>query len=159
MGTEIERKFLLRNDTWKAGADGIVFSQGYLCSDQKRTVRVRIAGDMGVLTIKGKSTGFTRTEYEYPIPVKDATHMLETLCDDNPVEKKRYTIAYKGFTWEVDEFFGLNQGLVVAEIELTSEDQEFELPDWIGKEVTGELRYYNSQLSKHPFSTWSDVSP
>lgn len=158
MGTEIERKFLLRNDTWKTGADGIVYSQGYLCSDQKRTVRVRIAGDKGVLTIKGKSTGFTRTEYEYPIPVQDATHMLETLCDDNPVEKKRYTIPYKGFTWEVDEFYGLNQGLVVAEIELTSEDQEFELPDWVGKEVTGELRYYNSQLSKHPFSTWENGS-
>lgn len=156
MGTEIERKFLPSNYDWKTLTVGIEYRQGYLCSDQQRTVRVRIAGDKGLLTIKGRSRGFTRTEYEYPIPRKDAHHILETMCG-NLVEKKRYTISYKGFLWEVDEFSGLNQGLVVAEIELTSEDQVFEIPEWIGKEVTGELRYSNSQLAIRPYSTWPGI--
>lgn len=157
MGMEIERKFLLCNNDWKRLAVGIEYIQGYLCSDRQRTVRVRIAGDKGVLTIKGKRKGYSRTEYEYPIPRTDAHHMLNTMCGGNVVEKNRYTIAYKGFLWEIDEFFGLNQGLIVAEIELTSENQVFEIPEWIGNEVTGELKYYNSQLAIHPFSTWPDI--
>jgi adenylate cyclase len=130
--------------------------QGYLTSDPVRTVRVRIEGERAVITIKSKSTGATRGEWEYEIPVPDAAELLERLCEQPLVEKVRHRIGYKGHTWEVDEFQGENAGLVVAEIELGSEDEAFEKPDWIGQEVTGDPRYYNSSLIRLPYSKWKD---
>lgn len=155
MGVEIERKFLVSSDAWRTLGEPTLLRQGYLCADPERTVRVRIEGDAGVLTIKSKNEGASRGEWEYPIPLADAEELLDRLCERPLVEKNRRRIAYQGFTWEVDEFLGENAGLVVAEIELPSEDAAFELPDWIGQEVTGERRYYNSSLIKLPFSKWT----
>jgi adenylate cyclase len=121
-----------------------------------RTVRVRIEGERAVITIKSKSVGATRGEWEYPIPVPDATELLDRLCEQPLVEKVRHRIAHAGHTWEVDEFLGENAGLVVAEIELGSEDEAFDQPGWIGQEVTGDPRYYNSSLIRHPYSKWKD---
>lgn len=154
MGQEIERKFLVKNERWRGLAEGVLYRQGYLCTERSATVRVRIAGDQGYLTIKGPPTGITRAEYEYPIPVQDALAMLEILCPQPQIEKKRYTISYQGMRWEVDEFFGSNQGLIVAEIELSSEDQAFTRPDWVGREVTDDHRYANAALCRKPFTTW-----
>ena len=158
MAQEIERKFLLAGDGWRGLVEGVWYRQGYLCAERARTVRVRVAGDKGFLTIKGAATGITRSEYEYEIPVKEAKAMLDTLCPQPQIEKKRYTIPFKGFVWEVDEFFGLNQGLIVAEIELSSEKQHFDRPDWIGMEVTNDRRSANAALCIAPFSTWSPES-
>ena len=153
MAIEIERKFLIRNDSWRElVSDGLLCKQGYLISDEKRTVRVRIMGDQGFLTVKGATRGFSRMEFEYEIDQPDAAYML-MLCD-NTVDKTRYLVEHKGMTWELDVFEGANAGLVMAEIELESEDVVLELPDWAGEEVTGDVRYYNSSLSKHPFSHW-----
>lgn len=154
MGIEIERKFLLSADTWKELAQGTYYRQGYLNSQKERTVRVRTIGDTGFLTIKGISVGATRMEYEYEIPVEDARVLLSELCEKPLIEKKRYKIEFAGFIWEVDEFFGENEGLIVAEIELESEDQQFEKPEWVGKEVSDDPRYFNSSLIKNPFSSW-----
>jgi adenylate cyclase len=134
----------------------VLLRQGYLCSDPARTVRVRIEGESGLLTIKSKSTGATRGEWEYPIPLAEAQELLDRLCERPLVEKYRRRIPYAGFTWEVDEFLGENAGLVVAEIELPSEDTSFDKPAWIGQEVTGEKRYYNSSLIRFPFSQWTN---
>ncbi len=158
MAQEIERKFLLAGDGWRGLAEGVEYRQGYLCAEQARTVRVRIAGDQGFLTIKGAAAGITRSEYEYAIPVEDARALLDTLCPQPQIEKKRYTIPFKGFLWEVDEFFGLNQGLIVAEIELSYENQPFERPEWIGREVTADRRYANAALCIAPFNTWQPQS-
>lgn len=158
MAKEIERKFLLAGEGWRGLAEGIVYRQGYLCSGPERSVRVRIAGDHGYLTIKGATISATRNEYEYDIPLADAREMLDTLCPQPQIEKKRYTIPYRGSIWEVDEFFGANEGLIVAEIELASEDQPFERPDWIGREVTGDIRYYNAALCAAPYTTWKPSS-
>jgi adenylate cyclase len=149
---EIERKFLVTGTEWRQGK-GIRLSQGYLNRDLERTVRVRIAGEQAFLTIKGASRGAVRAEFEYEIPLKDAEQLLK-LSDGPVVEKIRYILDHKGLTWEVDEFLGENQGLVVAEVELTSESQTFEKPDWVGREVTEDLRYFNSNLAAHPYSTW-----
>ncbi|HNX75545.1 MAG TPA: CYTH domain-containing protein [Candidatus Rifleibacterium sp.] len=154
MGKEIERKFLVRGNTWKSLAPGILYRQGYLVSDRQRTVRVRLAGNTGYLTIKGETSGATRDEYEYEIPAADAVAMLDNLCAGPLIEKRRHKIAYAGQTWEVDEFTGDNTGLVVAEIELCSEDQQFELPVWVGAEVTEDPRYYNASLVKNPYKNW-----
>jgi len=154
MGIEIERKFLLAHDGWRGQGTPTRMRQGYLAADPVRTVRVRIEGDAAVLTIKGKSTGASRGEWEYPIPVADAAELLDGLCEQPLVEKTRHRIAHAGHVWEVDEFFGDNAGLVVAEIELASEDEVFEKPDWIGREVTGEVRYYNSSLMRRPYKDW-----
>ena len=153
MATEIERKFLLANDAWRAqAAHSSRIAQGYLATDP--TVRVRVRGDTGFLTIKGKSEdGISRAEFEYEIPLEDVKQLL-TLCDGPLIEKYRRTINYEGMLWELDEFLGENQGLVVAEIELESESQVFAKPDWVGVEVTADARYYNSNLSVHPFSKW-----
>jgi CYTH domain-containing protein len=153
MSTEIERKFLVVGNDWKSGT-GVPFSQGYLNADKQRTVRVRIAGNKGFLTIKGMTQGISRAEFEYEIPVADAEQLLK-LCDGPLIQKVRYLVSYKGSLWEVDEFFGDNAGLVVAEIELESEAQLFERPDWVGKEVSDDVRYFNSSLAKHPFSQWA----
>ncbi|MEJ2135304.1 MAG: CYTH domain-containing protein [Desulfofustis sp.] len=154
MGIEIERKFLLVGTTWKHLAPGTSYRQGYLNSAKERTVRVRTIDDKGFLTIKGISVGAARVEYEYEIPLADAKHLLDDLCEKPIIEKNRYKISHSGFVWEVDEFFGENEGLVVAEIELESEDQPFEKPEWVGEEVTGDSRYFNSNLIKNPFIKW-----
>jgi adenylate cyclase len=155
MGVEIERKFLLHDDGWRGLGQPVRMRQGYLASDPVRTVRVRIEGERAVITIKSKSTGATRGEWEYEIPVPDAAELLD-LCEKPLVEKVRHRIEHQGHTWEVDEFEGENAGLVVAEIELGSEDEAFEKPAWIGREVTGDKRYYNSSLIRLPYSTWKD---
>jgi adenylate cyclase len=156
MGIEIERKFLLKGDGWRGLGQPTVMRQGYLVADPVRTVRVRIEGERAVITIKSKSTGASRGEWEYEIPVPDAAELLERLCEQPLVEKVRHRIGHAGHTWEVDEFQGENAGLLVAEIELGSEDEAFEKPDWIGQEVTGDKRYYNSSLIRLPYSKWKD---
>ncbi len=154
MVQEIERKFLLANDQWRGLSQGVHYRQGYLHADRDCTVRVRIAGEKGYLTIKGATTGIGRNEYEYTIPVDEAKAMLDDLCPQPQIEKIRYAIPFAGFLWEVDEFLGLNQGLVMAEIELEFEEQLFQKPHWIGREVTGDTRYYNAALCKAPYSQW-----
>ena len=156
MGVEIERKFLLQGDAWRALGEPTLLRQGYLSADPARTVRVRIEGARAFLTIKGESVGATRGEWEYPIPVQEAAELLDQLCQQPLVEKYRRRIAVGAHTWEVDEFLGANAGLAVAEIELASEDEAFDKPDWIGREVTGEARYFNSNLIRHPYSQWKD---
>lgn len=153
MGVEIERKFLLAGTSWRALGQPVLLRQGYLSSDPARVVRVRVEGDHAYLTVKGRSVGATRGEWEYPIPLADANELL-ALCQQPIVEKFRRQIEFAGNTWEVDEFLGANQGLVVAEIELASEDQQFDKPEWIGDDVTHDKRYYNSNLVRRPFSSW-----
>jgi CYTH domain-containing protein len=154
MGTEIEKKFLVRGDAWRSLAKGKACKQGYLNSSRERTVRVRTIGGKGYLTIKGPQTRFTRAEYEYQIPLGDADALLRELCEKPIIEKRRYRIVVDGLAWEVDEFFGENRGLIVAEIELLREDQAFTKPDWVGEEVTEDPRYFNSNLVVRPFTTW-----
>ena len=156
MGVEIERKFLPSGDGWRQLGEPVLLRQGYLCSDPERTVRVRIEGETGALTIKSKGSGVRRGEWEYPIPLPEAQELLDTLCERPLVEKYRRRIEHAGFTWEVDEFLGENAGLVVAEIELPSEDTVFDRPDWIGQEVSGDKRYYNSSLIRFPYSQWTN---
>jgi len=153
MATEIERKFLVSGSSWRT-SDGERISQGYLNRDKLRTVRVRIAGTRAYLTIKGVTTGASRAEFEYPIPVKDAEELL-SLCEGPIIEKIRHKIEYDGLTWEVDEFFGENAGLVVAEVELGREDQIFNTPPWAIREVTTDPRYFNSNLASNPFARWA----
>jgi adenylate cyclase len=154
MGREIERKFLVNGNAWKALGQGSAMRQGYLSTDPERVVRVRIEGETAALTIKGRSAGVVRGEWEYAIPKFDAEELLAQLCQRPLIEKNRYRIMYQGMLWEVDEFFGDNAGLVVAEIELIAEDQPFAKPDWVGEEVTHDARYFNSNLLKHPYSRW-----
>lgn len=156
MGVEIERKFLLQGEDWRTLGEPVLLRQGYLSSDPARTVRVRIEGAHAALTIKGKSTGATRGEWEYPIPLADAAELLDRLCAQPLIEKYRRRIPFAGHTWEVDEFLGANAGLVVAEIELGAEDEHFDKPAWIGAEVTGDARYFNSNLVRLPFSLWKN---
>lgn len=153
MGVEIERKFLLAGDGWRALGEPLLLRQGYLSSDPARVVRVRVAGDQAWLTIKGRSVGATRGEWEYPIPPADAAELL-ALCEQPIIEKFRRKIEFAGNVWEVDEFLGANQGLLLAEIELAAEDQPFDKPDWIGADVTDDARYFNSSLGRHPYSRW-----
>lgn len=154
MAKEIERKFLVKGDDWRKLAKGTHYRQGYLSTVKERTVRVRTIDDKGFLTIKGITVGATRTEYEYEIPAKDANAMLDDLCEKPLIEKYRYKIDFNGFIWELDEFEGENQGLIVAEIELNDENEKFDIPEWIGEEVTGDPRYFNSNLTKQPYTTW-----
>ncbi|MGQ4647583.1 CYTH domain-containing protein [Lyngbya aestuarii] len=156
MATEIERKFLVTGEQWRVLGTSSVYRQGYIATSNGTTVRVRLVGNQGYLTIKSLTVGFTRQEYEYPIPASDAQEMLDNLCDSPLIEKTRYKIEFAGLIWEVDEFAGENQGLILAEVELTKENQIIELPEWIGKEVSDEPRYFNSNLAKHPFTKWSD---
>jgi len=152
MATEIERKFLVKNDRWRSLGSPRLYCQGYLAQGLA-TVRVRIVETIGYLTIKGKTEGMSRSEFEYPIPLADAQALL-ALCERPLIEKYRYTIADRGFVWEVDEFLGDNAGLVIAEVELQTETDAPPLPDWIGEEVTGDPRYYNANLVRNPFSQW-----
>ncbi len=154
MGTEIERKFLVKDNSWRSLAPGVNYRQGYLNSAKERTVRVRTIDAKGFLTIKGITTGATRAEYEYEIPAADAEAMLNDLCEKPLIEKSRYKIDFGGFVWEVDEFYGENLGLIVAEVELQSEDQTFEKPEWIAEEVTGDPKYFNSNLISDPYLKW-----
>ena len=154
MGQEIERKFLVTSTAYRDLAQGTHYRQGYLNSQKERVVRVRTINDAAFLTIKGLTRGATRVEYEYEIPVQDANQMLDELCEQPIIEKHRYKVTQGDFTWEIDEFHGENEGLTVAEIELESEDQEFPVPEWIGKEVSGDPRYFNSNLIAHPYTKW-----
>ena len=154
MSVEIERKFLVRGSGWKTLGQGVAIRQGYLSTNPDRVVRVRIENDSATLTIKGRSTGFTRGEWEYAIPLADADQLLNDLCERPLIEKTRTRIVHEGMVWEVDEFFGDNLGLIVAEIELESEEQSFSKPNWIAEEVTDDARYYNANLLRHPFSVW-----
>lgn len=153
MPAEIERKFLVADDAWRAGAVGTRYVQGYLSRDPERTVRVRRAGDRAFLTIKGISRGISRPEFEYAIPVAQAEDLF-ALCLGPLIEKTRTIVEYSGKRWEVDEFAGDNAGLVVAEIELKGEDEVFDLPPWAGAEVSDDPRYFNSSLSERPFKSW-----
>ncbi|NJK36678.1 MAG: CYTH domain-containing protein [Oscillatoriales cyanobacterium RM1_1_9] len=155
MATEIERKFLVVGDHWRSLTQGVLYRQGYLPTQGPCTVRVRVVGQQAYLTIKGPTVNHTRAEFEYEIPLLDGEEMLETLCLRPLIEKRRSKIAYRGFVWEVDEFFGENSGLIVAEIELADENQEFERPDWIGAEVTQDSKYFNASLIRYPYSQWS----
>ncbi len=154
MGIEIERKFLLTGDEWRKLAQGVYYRQGYLNSAKERTVRVRTINDKGFLTIKGITVGVTRLEFEYEIPKDECNEMLDDLVEKPVIEKNRYKVDYGGFVWEIDEFLGENQGLIVAEIELESEDQKFEKPEWVGKEVTGDPKFFNSNLMNNPYARW-----
>lgn len=153
MSIEIERKFLLKGDAWRSLAESAYMCQGYLNTDTDRTVRVRITGEVAQLTIKGRSRGASRAEFEYEIPIDDAKQLMQ-LCEQPIIEKHRSRIPVGDIVWEVDEFLGENRGLIVAEVELQSEDQPLELPDWVGDEVTGDERYYNSRLATNPFQSW-----
>lgn len=155
MGSEIERKFLVNPGVdWRGGAKGVRYIQGYLCTEANRTVRVRIAGSEGYITVKGIHQGIHRREYEYKIPPGDAEEMLRDQCIQPLIEKARYRIEYGDHTWEVDVFEGENDGLVVAEIELLSADQAFERPPWLGDEVSHDMRYTNAYLNEHPYRRW-----
>jgi len=151
---EIERKFLLKNNKWKSLAtERYVIKQGYLNTDKDRTVRVRVKGSKGFLTIKSKNVGMVRNEFEYEIPVQDAEQLI-LLCEEPIIDKTRYIIPKKDHVWEVDIFRGDNEGLAIAEVELMSVDHKVPIPRWIGEEVTGDPRYYNSSLVKTPFRDW-----
>ncbi len=154
MAKEIERKFLVKEDSWRTLAKGSVYCQGYISTQKTATVRIRIVGNQGYLTIKGPSIKYSRSEFEYSIPVEDAQEILETLCDRPFIEKVRYRVDDNNLTWEIDEFDGVNKGLILAEVELSDEEQQIELPSWIGEEVSDDPKYFNSNLVKHPFSQW-----
>ena len=154
MATEIERKFLVVGEDWRWLGDAVEIRQGYLSTVKERTVRVRVMGDRGYVTVKGITVGAARTEFEYEIPVADAHQMLDQLCERPIIEKTRSRIDVAGLIWEVDSFTGVNAGLVVAEVELEHEAQEIDPPRWIGEEVTGDSRYFNANLIAHPFTEW-----
>lgn len=154
MAKEIERKFLVKNDDFKNNSVAVLFRQGYLSTDIDRVVRVRIEGNQAKLTIKGRNSGMTRDEFEYEIPVDQAKELLDKLCLKPIIEKYRYKVEVDNLIWEVDQFMGDNEGLIIAEIEVPSEDYRFDIPEWIDKEVTGIERYYNSYISQHPYKNW-----
>ncbi len=153
MAKEIERKYLVKGNDWKKLSQGQFYCQGYIATKGKQTVRIRIIGEQGYLTLKGANIGSTRSEFEYPIPIEDAREILDTLCDRPLIEKYRYKIPQGDLIWEVDELLGENAGLIIAEVELTDENQEIELPAWIDRQVT-DPKYYNANLAKHPYSQW-----
>lgn len=154
MAKEIERRFLVEPRKWSDLGDGLAIRQGYLSVSKICSVRVRTYGDRAFVTMKGATKGITRDEYEYEIPMTDAIEILDNLCENPPIEKTRYRVVFKGHTWEVDEYAGANQGLTVAEVELKEPREQVELPDWVDREISGDPRYYNSNLSIKPFTTW-----
>ncbi len=155
MAIEIERKFLLTNQNWRAlVSKSIYYRQGYLHSDAHSSVRIRVSDDSAKINIKSATIGAQRQEYEYDIPLQDAQELLDSLCHKPLVEKTRHIVVHRQHTWEIDEFAGDNQGLIVAEIELSTPDETFEKLDWLGEEVTEDIRYYNNQLVKHPYKNW-----
>lgn len=153
MGQEIERKFLVTSSTWRTG-EGTLIRQGYLRNQAEGVTRVRTKGERAYLTIKGNTSGITRLEFEYEIPLEEANQILDELCVKPLIEKIRYEVNAAGFKWEIDEFLGENAGLIVAEIELQTEDQLFPKPEWLGKEVSDDFRYQNANLVKNPYSKW-----
>lgn len=155
MGIEIEKKFLLADDSWRTGPAGKIYMQGYLCSGGP-TVRVRTAGETGILTIKGRHLGISRLEFEYEIPLEEARLLMDQLCLPPIIHKTRYIREFEGFTWEIDEFYDDNEGLILAEIELDHEEQLFPKPPWLGQEVTEDGRYYNANLRTNPYKRWKD---
>jgi adenylate cyclase len=155
MGIEIERKFLVTNDSWhEAAGPGIPIKQGYLVGGKDASVRVRLQGDTANLNIKSATLGVRRQEFEYPIPLADAKVLLNTLCHRPIIEKMRYLVPYANKQWEIDVFEGDNAGLIVAELELQDESEQYEAPPWLGEEVSHDPRYYNTCLSQHPFKDW-----
>ena len=156
MADEIERKFLVRNSDWQTSiAEKLRIKQGYIAVNERCAIRIRIANTQATLNIKSAGLNIARKEYEYPIPISDAEEMLEQFCPDQYIEKTRYRVNYETGVWEVDVFEGLNKGLVVVEIELESAEQSITLPDWVGKEVSGEAKYLNNNLVTRPFQTWT----
>lgn len=155
MAKEIERKFLVTSDSWRSAAAGETIRQGYVWASSTSSLRVRLAGDRAFLTLKGAQSGRTRSEYEYQIPRADASEMLESMCQGRLIEKTRYTLEVDGREWVVDVFAGENAGLLVAEVELEHEDEEIELPPWVGREVTADPRYLNVNLMARPFRQWT----
>lgn len=154
MATEIERKFLVTSDEYKQLAKPVLYKQGYLSADPEFVKRVRIAGEKAYVTTKSKNIGITRSEFEQETSKEDALYMFDKIDPTTIIEKYRYKIEFAGKIWEVDEFLGDNQGLVVAEIELNTESESFEKPSWIGEEVSDDNRYYNSNLSLNPYKNW-----
>ena len=154
MAEEIERKFLVISDQWRGQAEAVLYKQGYLVSNDETVVRVRIMGEVAMLTVKSKVSDLTRTEFEYEIPVDEADYMLENLCQKPLINKTRTKIKIKNHVWEVDEFFGDNEGLLIAEVELGSEDEQVELPPWVGEDVSADSRYYNANLVINPYKNW-----
>lgn len=155
MATEIERKFLVKNDNWRQQTTRqLVIKQGYFGPPNKASIRIRISGETANINIKSATLDIVRKEYEVPVPLADAQEMLEHLCESPKIEKIRYHVPVGSHVWEVDEFSGDNQGLIVAEIELSSPDEAFEKPDWLGEEVSRDERYYNVRLVKHPYKDW-----
>jgi adenylate cyclase len=155
MGVEIERKFLVTGDGWRRGKRSRL-SQGYLCASLDRSVRVRLEDGQGTLNVKGPSKGLARAEFEYRIPAKDAAALLK-LCERPLIEKTRTRVRFGGLVWEVDEFFGDNAGLIVAEVELDRASRRVDLPPWVGKEVSRDRRYLNASLLRRPYRTWPEV--
>lgn len=158
MPTETERKFLLKDDSWRnAVISRTLLRQAYARFEGSPNLifRVRLSGDQAFLTLKGPASGCSRAEFEYPVPVSDAEAILEQFCTGGTVEKYRCRVPAGKHIWEIDEFLGQNAGLTVAELELESPDETFEIPAWLGREVTGEIRFYNSRLLKHPYSKWT----
>jgi len=158
MGKEIERKFLVNGNEWRDGVSPVHTCQGYLVIDSDRTIRVRLQEERAFLTIKGKTEGISRSEYEYEIPAADARELLDGLCLQPYIEKNRYEIFHAGLKWEVDEFLKDNYGLVVAEVELESEEQQVDLPPWVGEEVSRDPRYGNANLVSNPYAKWGRKS-
>jgi adenylate cyclase len=157
MALEIERKFRVINDAWRANTStSTLLRQGYLANTARASVRVRLAGEQGWLSVKAMTPGRARAEYEVPVSAADANEMLGTLCEGPLIEKWRHIVPHAGSRWEVDEFLGENAGLIIAELELESEQQPFVLPDWLGVEVTDELRYFNFRLSQEPYRLWPE---
>ena len=155
MATEIERKFLVRNDDWRTDApDGVAMRQGYLAGNDQCSIRVRISGDQAHLNIKSATLGVTRTEYEYSIPVNEADEMLNNLCAGPLIEKVRHHVKHGQHVWDIDVFEGDNRDLVVAEIELKDKDEPFDRPAWLGEEVSDDPRYYNVCLVSNPYKNW-----
>ncbi len=156
MGQEIERKYLLRSEDWKALAHRkIKMHQGYLCNNTQTSVRIRIEDQQANINIKSMTVGISRAEYEYSIPVAEASELLQTLCKKPQIQKTRYLVKHANKLWEIDAFEGDNAGLIVAEVELRSEDEQIEMPQWIDKEVSMHERYYNMRLTEYPYSEWS----
>ncbi|WP_260293888.1 CYTH domain-containing protein [Sedimenticola hydrogenitrophicus] len=155
MALEIERKFLVINDKWQDNIlSEAILKQGYIANQPNATVRVRITGDSACLNLKSATKGITRSEFEYPIPLEDAEQILARLAEQPFIDKTRYKVRWGGHVWDLDLFAGENSGLIMAEVELSSEDEPFELPPWAGEEVSGDPRYYNASLVKHPYSQW-----
>ena len=155
MGYEIERKYLVKDTTILEDKCGVLYRQAYIATTNNNVVRLRTVDKNAYITLKGENNGVVRLEYEYEIPLKDANEIIENLCQKPIIEKMRYTIYHEGFEWVIDKFLGENSGLIMAEIELPNKDTVFTKPSFIGQEVTGDVRYYNSNLVKNPYSTWN----